>query len=144
MERKEIRQIQERISRRRLVRNPTIQYILFNLHTKYDYSSLHNFTEIFDEKFHHSKYGKKIGQIQGRICRRRLVHNPTMKYIIINLLTKYDYSSLHSFTKIFDEKFHHSKYGKKENRTNTGKNKQEKAGSQSHDTIHHYQPAYQI
>ena len=25
-----------------------------------------------------------------------------------------------------------------------GKNKHEKAGSQSHDTIHHYQPAYQI
>ena len=33
---------------------------------------------------------------------------------------------------------------KKENWTNTGKNKQEKAGSKSHDTIHHYQPAYQI
>ena len=36
------------------------------------------------------------------------------------------------------------KYGKKENRTNTGKNKQEEAGWQSHDTIHHNQPAYQI
>ena len=70
---------------------------------------------------------KKIGQIQGRISRRRLVRNPTIQYIIINLLTKYDYSSLHSFTEIFDEKFHHSKYGKKENWTNTGKNKQEKA-----------------
>ena len=34
--------------------------------------------------------------------------------------------------------------GRKENRTNTGKNKQEKAGLQSHDTIHHYQSAYQI
>ena len=39
-----------------------------------------------------------------------------------------------SFTEIFDEKFHHSKYGKKENWTNAGKNKQEKAGSQSHNT----------
>ena len=87
---------------------------------------------------------KKIGQIQGRISRRRLVHNPTIHYIIINLHTKYDYSSLHSFTEIFDEKFLHSKYGKKENWTNTGKNKQEKAGSQSHDTLHYYQPAYQI
>ena len=66
------------------------------------------------------------------------------KYIIINLHTKYDYSSLHSFTEIFDKKFHYSKLGKKENWTNTGKNKHEKAGSQSHNTIHHYQPAYQI
>ena len=62
--------------------------------------------------------------------------------IIIMLHTKYDYSSLHS--EIFDEKFLHSKYGKKENWTNTGKNKQEKADSQSHDTIHHYQLAYRI
>ena len=81
---------------------------------------------------------KKIGQIQGRISRKRLVRNPTIQYIIINLLTEYDYSSSHSFTEILYEKFHHSKYGKKENWTNTEKNKQEKAGSQSHDTIHHY------
>ena len=87
---------------------------------------------------------KKIGQIQGRISRRRLVRNSTIQYIIINLHTKYEYSSLHSFTETFDEKFHHSKYGKKENWTNTGKNTQEKAGSQSQDKIHHYQPAYQI
>ena len=144
MESKKIGQIQGRISRRRLIRNPTIQYIIINLHTKYDYSSLHSFTEIFDKKFHHSKYGKKenwtnirrirgggwfsiprhntslstcipnmttlactvsqksltknfiiqsmerkkIGQIQGRISRRRLVRNPTIQYIIVNLLTK--------------------------------------------------------
>ena len=75
---------------------------------------------------------------------RRLVRNHRLQYIIINLLTKYDYSSLHDFTEIFDEKFHYSKYGKKENRTNTEKNKHEEAGSQSHDTIHHYQPAYKI
>ena len=138
-------QIQGRISMRRLVRNPMIQYTIINLHTIYDYSSLHNFTEIFDEKFHCSKYGKEENrQIQGRISMRRLVYNPMIQYIIINLHTKYDYSSLHSLAKIFDEKFHHSKYGKKENWTNTEKNMQEKAGSQSHDTIHHYQPAYQI
>ena len=87
---------------------------------------------------------KKIGQIQGRINRRRLVPNHTIQYTIINLLTKYDYSSLHSFTEILDEKFHHLKYGKKEKWTYTGKNKQEKTGLQSHDIIHHYQPAYQI
>ena len=73
---------------------------------------------------------KKIGQIKGRMSRRKLVRYPTIQYIIINLHTKYDYSSLHSFTLIFEEKFHHSKYGQKENWKNTGKNKQEKAGSQ--------------
>ena len=87
---------------------------------------------------------KKMGQIQGRISRIRLVCNPTIHNIIINLHTKYDYSSLHSFTEMFDEKNHYSKYGKKENGTNTEKNKQGKAGSQFHNTIHHYQPAYQI
>ena len=86
---------------------------------------------------------KKIGQIKGRISRRRLVCNPTIQYIIINLLTKYDYSSLHSFTEIFDEKIS-SKYGKKENWINTRKNKQEKAGSQSNDTACHHQSVYHI
>ena len=159
MERKKIGQIQGRISRRRLVRNPTIQYIITNLHTKYDYSSLHSFTEIFDEKFHQSmerkKIGqirerisrrrlvcnpryntslstcspnmtilactvsqksltknfiirsmerKKIGQIQGRIGMRRLVCNPTIQHVIINLYTKYDSSSLQGCREIFDEK----------------------------------------
>ena len=55
--------------------------------------------------------------------------NKQKKAIIINLHTKYDCSSLHSFTEIFDEKFHYSKYGKKENWANTGKNKEKKAGS---------------
>ena len=90
------------------------------------------------------KERKKIGQIQGRISRRRLVCNPTIHYIIINLHTKYDYPSWHSFTEIFDEKFHHSKYGKKENWTNKGKNKQEKAGLQSYNTACHHQSVYQI
>ena len=87
---------------------------------------------------------KKIEQIEGRISMRMLVCNTTIQYIIINLHTKYEYSSLHGSTEIFDEKFHYSKYGKKENWTNTGKNKQEKDGSQSNDTMHHYQLAYQI
>ena len=46
---------------------------------------------------------KKIGQIQGRISRRRLIRNPTVQYIIVNLLTKYDDSSLHDFTEIFEK-----------------------------------------
>ena len=82
--------------------------------------------------------------IQGRISMRRLNRDHTIQYIIINLLTKYDYSSLHGFTAIFDEKFHYSKYGKEENWTNTEKNKNQKVSSQSHNTIYHYQPAYQI
>ena len=48
-----------------------------------------------------------------KVAKKRLVHNLTIQFIIINLQTKYDNSSLHSFTEIFDEKFHHSKYGKK-------------------------------
>ena len=61
-----------------------------------------------------------------------------------NLLTKYDYSSLHGFTAIIDETFHYSKYGQKENWTNAVNDKHEKAGSQSHNTILHYNPAYKI
>ena len=95
IERKKIGQIQGRISRRRLVRNPSIQYIIINLHTKYDYSRLHSFTEICDENsIIQSIERKKIGQTQGRISRRRLVRNPTIQYIIINLHTKYDYRTL--------------------------------------------------
>ena len=47
---------------------------------------------------------KKIGQIQGRISRRRLVCNPTIQHVIINLYTKYDFSSLQGCGEIFDEK----------------------------------------
>ena len=105
MERKKIGQIQGRISMRRLVRNPTIQYIIINLHTKYDYSNLHRFTEIFDEKFHYSKYGKKeYWTNTGKNKRRRLVCNPTMQHVIINLYTNYDFSSLQECGEIFDEK----------------------------------------
>ena len=59
MERKKNGQIGERISIRRLVRNPRIQYVIINQRTKFDYSNLHSFTEIFDENFHYLKYGKK-------------------------------------------------------------------------------------
>ena len=139
MERKKIGQIQGRISMKRLVHNPTIQYIIINLHTNYEYWSLHSFTEICDKKIIiQSMERKKIGQLQGRISTKRLGHNSTIQYILIDLHTKYDYSSLHSFTEIFYEKIHYSKYGMKENRRNTGKNKHEEAGSQSHDKIHQY------
>ena len=144
MERKKIGQIHGRISRRRLVHNPTIQYIIINLYTKYVYSSLHSFTEIFDEKFHHSKYGKKENWINtGKNKQEKAASQSHDTIHHINLLTKYDYSSLDSFTEICDEKFHHSKYGKKENWTKTGKNKQ-KSGLQSHNTACHHQSVYQI
>ena len=111
MERKKIGQIQGRISRKRLVHNPRIQYIIIKLHTKYDYSTCKVSQKSLMKNFIiQSMERKKMGQIQGRIGRRMLVRNPTIQYIIINLLTNYDYSSLHSFSEIFDEKFHHSKY----------------------------------
>ena len=47
---------------------------------------------------------KKIGQIQGRISRRRLVCNPTIQHVIINLYTKYDSSIWQGCGEIFDEK----------------------------------------
>ena len=47
---------------------------------------------------------KKIGQTQGRISRRKLVCNPTIQHVIINLYTKYDFSTLHGCGEIFDEK----------------------------------------
>ena len=49
---KKIRQIQGRISRRRLVLNPTLQEVFINQHTKYEHSSLHGCGLIFDEKVH--------------------------------------------------------------------------------------------
>ena len=62
--------------------------------------------------------GKKSGQMQGRINWRRLVLNPTIHKVVINLHTKYEHSSLHGCGEIFDEKFHSSKYGRKEKWTN--------------------------
>ena len=70
--------------------------------------------------------------------------NPMIKQVVIKLHTKYEHSSVHSCRDFFDEKCHSSKYGLKENWTNTGKKMQEKAGSQSHDTTSHHQHAYQI
>ena len=71
-----------------------------------------------------------------------MVLNPMVKQVVINLHTKYEHSSVHNCREIFDENCHSSKYGWKENWTNTWKNKKEKAGSQSHDTTSHQQPAY--
>ena len=58
----------------------------------------------------------KIGQIQGRISRRRLVCNPTIKHVIINLYTEYDHSNLQGCGEIFDEKVLRN-YGRTDGRT---------------------------
>ena len=88
-------------NKRRLVCNPTIQHIIINLHTKYEYSSLQG-----------SKYGKKENWTNtGKNKRRRLVCNPTIQHVVINLYTKYDFSSLHGCGEMSNEKFHYSKYG---------------------------------
>ena len=59
---------------------------------------------------------KKIGQVQGRISRRRLVCYPTIQHVIINLYTKYDSSSLQGCGEIFDEKVLRN-YGRTDGRT---------------------------
>ena len=56
--------------------------------------------------------------VQERTNRRKLVFHPTIQFVIADLLTKYELSMLYSCGDIFDEK-----YGEKEKRTNTGKNK---------------------
>ena len=144
MEWKKIGQIQGRLSRRRLVRNPTIQYIIINLLTQYDYSRLHSFIEIFDEKFHHSKYGKKENWTNtGKNEQEKAGSQSDDTIFHYQLAYTIWLLSLAQFHRNLDERFHHPKYGKKEHWTNTGKNKQEKAGLQYHDTARHHPSVYQ-
>ena len=75
MERKKIGQIQGRISRRRLVCNPTIQHVIINLYTKYDSSSLQGCGEIFDEKVLRN-YGRTDGRTDGMMDRCKPVYPP--------------------------------------------------------------------
>ena len=121
MKSKKIGHIQRRINRRMLERNHTLQHIIIYLHTKSDCSSLQGLTGFFDENFMIQSMGRmKIGQTYGRISRRWLVCNRTIQYVF-NLYTKYTYFSLLAFTEICDEQNRYSRYGKKENRINTGK-----------------------
>ena len=77
---------------------------------------------IFDEKIIiQNTERKKIGQIRGRISIRRLVRNLTIQISLSSCIPNMTTLAC-SFTELFDEKFHQSKYGKKDNRTNTGKN----------------------
>ena len=47
---------------------------------------------------------KKNEQIQGRTNRRRLILNPMVQLVIVNLYTKYEVSILNSFRDILDKK----------------------------------------
>ena len=67
MERKKIGQIQERISRRRLVRNPTIHYIIVNLLINMTTLACKNSQKSLTKTFIiQSINERKNGQIQGR------------------------------------------------------------------------------
>ena len=62
---------------------------------------------------------RKISEhIKERTNKRRPVLYPTIQLVIVNLYTKYELFMLYSILDNFDEK-----YGEKEKRTNTAKNK---------------------
>ena len=75
MERNKIGQIQSRISRRKLVCDPTIQHVIINLYTKYDCSSLQGCGEIFDEKVLRN-YGRTERRKDGMTDRCKPVYPP--------------------------------------------------------------------
>ena len=100
MERKKIGQIQGRISRRRLVCNPTIQHVIINLYTKYDSSSLQVCGEIFDKKVLRN-YGRTDGRTDGMTDRCKPVYPPLFQSggINIRILAKAVRSQGCSYTK---------------------------------------------
>ena len=112
LERKKVGQIQRRISMSKLVSkiqyNTSSSTCIPNMNTLTCTVSQKSLTKNF---IIHNMDREKIRRIHGRISMRKLVRNPMIQYNIINLHIKYDYSSLHSFTEMFDEKFHHYKYG---------------------------------
>ena len=82
---------------------------------------------------------KKKEKIQVKTNRRRPSFNPTIQLVVVNLYTKFEESILNGCGDMFDEKT-----GKTEKRPNIGKNKQENAHFQSHDTTCRCKPVYQI
>lgn len=111
--------------------NPTLLQVVINLHSKYEHSTLHVLGVICDEKFQFSKYGRKKKNENTRKNKQEMAGYQSH---FINRDTKYEHSSLYSLGEIFDENIHFSQLEKIDNRTNTGNNKQEKLGSQSHGT----------
>ena len=92
MQRKKMIQIQDRISRRRLVCNPTIRHLIINLFTKNDYSSLQGCGEIFDEKVlrYYGRTEVTDGRTDGMTDRCKPVYPPRFQsggMIIIKKIT---------------------------------------------------------
>ena len=50
----------------KLVLSSTVQQVVSNMFTEYDYSSLHGCGEILDEKFQYSKYERKIRETKQK------------------------------------------------------------------------------
>ena len=117
--------------------NPMLLHFVVNQYTKFEVSILNGCGDIFDKKSGEMERKKKE-QIQERTNRRMPICNPTIQLVIANLYTKFEDSILNSCGDIFDEKSER----KKEKRTNKGKNKQEKAHFQFHDTTCRYEPVY--
>ena len=98
--------------------------------------------------------GRTEGRMDGTTDRCKPVYPPTFSKWRYNNTDRQMDSSLNRttdsckpvYTHLFSKRGYKNSLFKiwKENRINTGKNKHEKAGLQSHDTIHHYQPAYHI
>ena len=82
---------------------------------------------------------KKKEQIQGRTNRRMPICNPTIQLVVANLYTEFEVSILNGCGDIFDKKS-----GETEKRTNIGKNKQENAHFQFHDTTYRCEPVYLV
>ena len=117
MKKKKSEHIQGKTTRRRLVFYPMIQLVIVNLYTKYEFSVSNSCEDIFDEKYRDKE---KKEQIQGRANRRRLILNPTIQLVTVNLYTKYEVSILNTFEHIFDEKVlrnYGSTDGRKDGRT---------------------------
>ena len=87
------------------------------MYTQYDYSSLHGyggiFTYFFTKKGTDRRTEETEGQTDGRMNERPDVYQFTPIF----------QSGDMDCEEIFDEQFHYSKYERKENWTNTGKNK---------------------
>ena len=142
MERKKSEHIQARTNRRRLVLYLTIQLVIVNLYTKYELPVLYSCgdTRIWRKIWRE----RKKEQIQGRTNRRMLILNPNVQLAIVNLSTKYEVSISNGLRDILDKKLQYLMHGEKAKWTYTGKNKQEKAGSLSHNTTYHCQSVYII
>ena len=107
MEGKKSGQMQGRICCRRLVINPTVHKSSSTCVPNMSILACMVVEKSLTKNFIlQSMEGKKSGQMQGRICWRRLVLNPTIQQVVINLRTKYEHSSLYGCGEIFDEKFH--------------------------------------